>query len=110
VQTAAAAPKMFWDQAEQRMVEYHVDREGFYFIQTGEAAIKREDIAYTGPHGPNTVIVNTKERRLYYVYGKGRAMKYGVGVGREGFRWQGQHHITRKAEWPGWTPPPQMIE
>jgi lipoprotein-anchoring transpeptidase ErfK/SrfK len=71
--------------------------------------IKRQDIAYKGPHGPNTIVVNTAERRLYFVYEKGRALKYGIGVGREGFEWSGTHRITRKAEWPGWTPPPEMI-
>jgi lipoprotein-anchoring transpeptidase ErfK/SrfK len=53
--------------------------------------------------------VDTNEKRLYFVLPNGRAMKYGVGVGRPGFAWAGVKNITRKAEWPGWTPPPQMI-
>jgi lipoprotein-anchoring transpeptidase ErfK/SrfK len=70
--------------------------------------VPREVIDYDGPYGPNTIIVDTSERRLYFVLGDGRAIRYGVGVGREGFQWSGTHRITRKAEWPGWTPPPQM--
>ena len=73
-----------------------------------ESPIKKELIDYAGPYGDGTIIVNTTERRLYYVFGDGKAMKYGIGVGRPGFAWQGTHHITRKAEWPGWTPPPAM--
>ncbi|QDY99781.1 L,D-transpeptidase [Nitratireductor mangrovi] len=71
--------------------------------------IPREVIRYDGPHGKNTIIVNTSERRLYYTLGDGRAIKYAVGVGREGFTWAGSNRISRKQEWPGWTPPPQMI-
>ncbi|CAI9401907.1 hypothetical protein ANOBCDAF_00796 [Pleomorphomonas sp. T1.2MG-36] len=73
-----------------------------------ESPVKKELIDYAGPYGNGTIIVNTTERRLYYVFGDGTAMKYGIGVGRPGFTWQGTHHITRKAEWPGWTPPPAM--
>ena len=52
---------------------------------------------------------STAERHLYLVQGNGRALRYGIGVGREGFQWQGLVNITRKAEWPDWTPPPEMI-
>jgi len=70
--------------------------------------IKREIVSYESKYKPGTVIVETSEHRLYFVLGDGKAVKYGVGVGRDGFRWAGQHNISRKAEWPGWTPPPQM--
>ena len=70
--------------------------------------VPRETVAYDGPYGAGTIIVDTSERRLYFVLGEGKALKYGVGVGRDGFRWTGTHHITRKAEWPGWTPPAAM--
>jgi len=70
--------------------------------------IPRESVAYTGPYGKGTIIVNTAERRLYLVQGDGTALKYGIGVGRPGFAWSGVHTVTNKAEWPGWTPPPQM--
>lgn len=76
--------------------------------RASESPIKRETIAYQGPYGEGTIIVNTAERRLYYVLGDGKALKYGIGVGRPGFTWTGAHRVTRKAEWPGWTPPPPM--
>ena len=70
--------------------------------------IKREIVSYAGKFAPGTIVVETSERRLYFVLGDGKAVKYGIGVGRDGFRWSGTHRISRKAEWPGWTPPPQM--
>ena len=72
------------------------------------SSIKKEIVAYNGKYKPGTIIVETSERRLYLVLADGKAMKYGIGVGRDGFRWSGKHHITRTAEWPGWTPPAQM--
>ena len=77
----------------------------------GRSPIKRSTVEYKGPHakGPKgTIIVNTKERRLYFLLGNGKAVKYGIGVGRPGFQWTGTHRVSRKAEWPGWTPPPAM--
>lgn len=70
--------------------------------------IKREIVDYKSSYKPGTIVVETSERRLYLILGDGKAMRYGVGVGRDGFRWAGTHRITRKAEWPGWTPPEQM--
>ena len=58
---------------------------------------------------PGTVIIDTGNTALYYVLGQGRAIRYGVGVGREGFTWSGTQTITRKAEWPDWHPPAEMI-
>ena len=57
-----------------------------------------------------TVVISTKDRRLYYVLGDGRAIEYGVGVGRMGFTWSGVKTISRKREWPDWSPPPQMLK
>ncbi len=73
-------------------------------------AIPREIVSYDGPQRPGTIVINTSERRLYFVMGDGKAVRYGVGVGRPGFDWAGSQSITRKAEWPGWTPPPQMLK
>jgi lipoprotein-anchoring transpeptidase ErfK/SrfK len=72
--------------------------------------IPRETVAFAGGHAPGTIIVNAKERRLYLVLDGGKALKYGVGVGRPGFEWGGSKTITRKQEWPSWTPPAQMIK
>lgn len=68
----------------------------------------RSEIAYDGKYSPGTIVVDTSERYLYLVQKDKRAIRYGIGVGREGFSWSGTHPITRKAEWPGWTPPPEM--
>ena len=59
---------------------------------------------------PGTIIVHTSERYLYVVQAGERALRYGIGVGRDGFQWKGLLKITRKQEWPDWTPPPEMIE
>ncbi len=72
--------------------------------------IPRETVSYSGPHRPGTIVVNTAERRLYFILGNGKALKYGVGVGRPGFTWAGTMPVTRKAEWPSWRPPPQMLK
>jgi lipoprotein-anchoring transpeptidase ErfK/SrfK len=72
--------------------------------------IPRETVSYSGPHRPGTIVVSTAERRLYLVLPNGKAMKYGVGVGRPGFAWGGAKAVTRKAEWPSWTPPAQMLK
>ena len=72
------------------------------------SSIRRTTVDYETKYKPGTIVVETSERRLYFVLDDGKAIKYGIGVGRDGFRWSGTHTITRKAEWPGWTPPPQM--
>lgn len=73
-------------------------------------AIPREIVAFSGTYRPGTIVINTSERRLYFVLPDGKAVRYGVGVGRPGFDWAGSQTITRKAEWPGWTPPAQMLK
>lgn len=74
----------------------------------GYSRVVREliDMPTRQPRG--TVIINTAERRLYLILGDSKALRYGIGVGRPGFTWAGTHRVTRKAEWPGWTPPPAM--
>jgi lipoprotein-anchoring transpeptidase ErfK/SrfK len=72
------------------------------------SSIKKEVVVYESKYKPGTIVIETSERRLYLVMADGKAMKYGIGVGRDGFRWSGQHRITRMAEWPGWTPPAAM--
>jgi lipoprotein-anchoring transpeptidase ErfK/SrfK len=70
---------------------------------------RKQVVYYRTNEAPGTIIISTKERHLYLIQGNGRAIRYGIGVGREGFQWQGLLNITRKAEWPDWTPPPEMI-
>lgn len=74
----------------------------------GTSKIRKQVVSYETRYKPGTIVVETSERRLYFVMPNGKAMKYGIGVGRDGFRWSGNHRISRKAEWPGWTPPPAM--
>jgi lipoprotein-anchoring transpeptidase ErfK/SrfK len=67
-------------------------------------------VFYRTSEAPGTIIIDTNQRFLYVVQGGGRALRYGIGVGRDGFQWQGLVKITRKQEWPDWTPPPEMIQ
>jgi lipoprotein-anchoring transpeptidase ErfK/SrfK len=71
--------------------------------------IPREVVNFDGPYAPGTIIINTRERRLYFVLAGHQALRYGVGVGRPGFTWAGVTHIGNKREWPDWTPPAQML-
>jgi lipoprotein-anchoring transpeptidase ErfK/SrfK len=74
-------------------------------------AIDPQEVLWRHPEfRKGDVVVSTKERRLYYVLGKGRAIEYGVGVGREGFTWSGVKRVTAKREWPDWRPPEQMLK
>jgi lipoprotein-anchoring transpeptidase ErfK/SrfK len=66
-------------------------------------------VDYNGPHKPGTIVVDTAKKFLYLVEPGGKAMRYGVGVGKEGFSWKGTNRISRKAEWPDWRPPAEMI-
>ena len=72
--------------------------------------LRRQAVFYRTTEQPGTIIVNTSDRFLYLVQGDNRAIRYGVGVGRDGFQWGGVHRISRKSEWPDWTPPSEMIE
>jgi lipoprotein-anchoring transpeptidase ErfK/SrfK len=72
--------------------------------------LRRQVVAYRTAEAPGTVIVDTPNTRLYYVLGGGRAISYGIGVGREGFTWSGVQSIARKVEWPDWIPPQEMLQ
>ncbi len=74
------------------------------------ARFKRQVVDYRTGEAPGTIVIDTPNTYLYLVLGNGRAMRYGIGVGREGFTWAGTQNVTKKAEWPDWTPPPEMIE
>jgi lipoprotein-anchoring transpeptidase ErfK/SrfK len=74
------------------------------------AKYQKQMVFFRTTEPPGTIVVNTPERFLYVVMADNRAMRYGIGVGREGFQWYGLKHIERKSEWPDWTPPPEMIE
>jgi lipoprotein-anchoring transpeptidase ErfK/SrfK len=70
---------------------------------------RRQEVDYSGPQRPRTIVIDTPRKFLFLVLPNGRAVRYGIGVGRPGFEWSGVKTISRKAEWPDWTPPPEMM-
>jgi lipoprotein-anchoring transpeptidase ErfK/SrfK len=83
-------------------------------ISTEEAVISegpyaRQAVFFRSSEAPGTLVIHTSERFVYLVQGNNRALRYGIGVGREGFQWSGLVRVSRKAEWPDWRPPPEMI-
>jgi lipoprotein-anchoring transpeptidase ErfK/SrfK len=74
------------------------------------ARFKRQIVDYRTNELPGTIIIDTPNTYLYLVLGNGKAMRYGIGIGREGFTWSGTQSISKKAEWPDWTPPAEMLE
>jgi lipoprotein-anchoring transpeptidase ErfK/SrfK len=75
----------------------------------GTSPIPRTTVTYPSNDAAGTIVINTGERRLYYVLGNGQAIRYGIGVGRVGFTWAGVTRVISKKEWPDWTPPSQML-
>jgi lipoprotein-anchoring transpeptidase ErfK/SrfK len=73
------------------------------------AHLRRQMVAYSGKEPAGTIIIDTPNTYLYYVLGNGQAVRYGIGVGRDGFRWSGTKTIDRKSEWPDWIPPAEMV-
>jgi lipoprotein-anchoring transpeptidase ErfK/SrfK len=106
--TASANPLVLgYAPQDTRSVETMTEpNEGFQQV----ARFKRQMVSYYTTEAPGTIIIDTPSTYLYLVLGNGRAMRYGIGVGREGFTWSGVQQITKKAEWPDWTPPPEMIQ
>ena len=74
------------------------------------AAYRRQPVFYRTNEPPGTIVVDTSRRFLYLVQRNNVALRYGIGVGRDGFQWNGLLRITRKSEWPDWTPPPEMLQ
>ena len=70
----------------------------------------RQEVAYDGKEAPGTVVIDTPSHFLYLVETEGRAIRYGIGVGRPGFAWSGRHSISSKKEWPDWVPPDEMVK
>jgi len=110
--SAAPAQPGYWagPRPEQNMV---ADQPGYVPSAAEEqlpAELHKQVVFFRTTEAPGTIVVNTSERYLYLVQGNNRAIRYGIGVGRDGFQWGGLKRIERKAEWPDWTPPPEMIE
>jgi lipoprotein-anchoring transpeptidase ErfK/SrfK len=70
---------------------------------------RRAEVAFDGAERPGSIVIDTSSKFLYYVKGDGRALRYGIGVGRPGFEWSGVKTVSRKAVWPDWTPPSEML-
>jgi lipoprotein-anchoring transpeptidase ErfK/SrfK len=71
--------------------------------------LRRHIVSYDSREAPGTIIIDPSNTHLYFLLGGGRAVQYGIGVGREGFEWSGVQQVSRKSEWPDWIPPQQMI-
>ena len=80
-----------------------------YSSSPSASPIPKTTVNVDASYGAGTIIINTAERRLYYVLGGGQAIRYGIGVGRVGFTWAGMTKVSAKKEWPEWTPPPEML-
>ncbi len=103
-QPAAQAPSFARD-SDQRS---SYARDSYEGAEQGDR-FRRQVVDYPSREPAGTVIVDTPHTYLYYVLGNGKAIRYGIGVGRDGFTWSGTETVSRKAEWPDWTPPPEMI-
>ena len=84
---------------EQQAADYQLD-----------PRFQRQEVAYSGTEKPGTIVIDTPNHFLYLVEGDGRAMRYGIGVGRPGFTWSGVHAVSAKKEWPDWVPPDEMLK
>jgi len=103
---AAATPamaKLYYNPDTNKWEEREASAGGRSFKR-----IDKEIVPYETKFKVGTIVVETGERRLYLILPDGKPLKYGIGVGRDGFTWSGQHRISRKAEWPDWTPPAAM--
>jgi lipoprotein-anchoring transpeptidase ErfK/SrfK len=103
--TSATAQPWRWSDPDEMMTRGRPLGNNF----GSSSPIARTTVSYPGQYKPGTIVINTPERRLYLVTGNGQAIRYGIGVGRDGFTWSGVRRITAKKEWPSWTPPAQML-
>jgi lipoprotein-anchoring transpeptidase ErfK/SrfK len=117
VGTVLLAPAVFPDVASAQVLGYASTQPSAFptdeVIAADEGAVpgrlRRAVVAFGTSEAPGTIVIDTGNTTLYYVLGQGRAIRYGVGVGREGFTWSGVQTVSRKAEWPDWHPPTEMI-
>lgn len=94
---------------EPRNARLQVPREPAKQRRAIPSEFRKQTVDYTGPEAPGTVVIDTQSRHLYLVQEGGTAIRYGVGVGRDGFQWTGTHKVTAKKEWPDWRPPKEML-
>ncbi|MBL4727700.1 MAG: L,D-transpeptidase [Rhizobiaceae bacterium] len=108
VAVSDAAAERVYDYTQMRWVEVDPNRRK-YTKRAAPRKFNRRNVTLRTKEKPGTIIIHTDEKFLYYITGKNRAIRYGVGVGREGFGWNGRVKVKRKVEWPTWTPPREMI-
>jgi lipoprotein-anchoring transpeptidase ErfK/SrfK len=108
-QTFAYFPQQQYAPQQQQDTQPLATDEGVSEDAQLDPRLQRQIVDYRTSEAPGTIIVDTPNTYLYLVLGDGKAMRYGIGVGREGFTWSGSHPIVRKAEWPDWYPPAEMI-
>jgi lipoprotein-anchoring transpeptidase ErfK/SrfK len=101
------------DEKDEQMLEianqHQDDTSGWIDTDEGTRPPPRQEVTIETREAPGTIIIDTSQRRLYYVLGDNRAIQYGIGVGRPGFEWMGVKSVTRKEEWPDWRPPDEMV-
>ncbi len=109
-QNFSLLPNIF-QQEEQQVLSYAPEDEVVQEEQVYEMPqhLKRQIVNYQTKEAPGTIVIDTANTYLYLVMGDGRAMRYGIGVGRDGFTWSGTQKIAEKKEWPDWRPPAEMI-
>jgi lipoprotein-anchoring transpeptidase ErfK/SrfK len=110
--TASANPFfLFGEPAQPPVMAYAPEQHSAPVEEHGQlpARFRRQIVNYPTREPAGTIIIDTPNTYLYLVLGNGRAMRYGIGVGRDGFTWSGVQRITRRAEWPDWHPPAEMI-
>lgn len=106
----AAAAQAAGSQEDEMMID---DQPGYTPSPEEEnisGPFERQVVFFRTTEAPGTIVVHTADRYLYLVQPNNRAIRYGIGVGRDGFQWAGMHKIARKQEWPDWRPPPEMIQ
>jgi lipoprotein-anchoring transpeptidase ErfK/SrfK len=102
--------KVGYDHASYRQAAYGPAGAFDAAVQRGVNPIYlRQEVEYDGRQPPGTIVIDSTNKFLYLVQAGGRALRYGIGVGRPGFMWSGVKQVSRKAEWPAWTPPPEML-
>jgi len=105
--TYAARAEFYNPDARYNYSGYSSGRYPQYYTP-GQSPIARTVTNAPSGYGPNTIVISTSQRRLYYINRNGQAISYGIGVGRAGFAWSGVTRVSAKKAWPGWTPPAQM--
>lgn len=109
--TALATQTQIYDPATRQWVSYDPQRAMQYYRQYGRAPeeLQRQIVTFRTAEEPGTIVIDADRHFLYFVLPDFKAVRYGIGVGREGFGWAGIVRVGRKAEWPTWTPPKEMI-